>query len=434
MILRNFLPFLACLILTAYGTVSCTANTTAVKSTAATPPRIQSVPLESIKRPPGTLTTRKHSVEPSAEKVAEPPQSNPSVSSEKKLSAPPAREASKPETKTSAPNKALPRLEREVKRLAAQAGGTVGVGALHIESGQHFSFNGQKRFPMASAYKIPIAVQLLRRVDEGEVRLNQIVTLRSCDIHPGSGRLIKSFNKKEASYTVRELLELMLLISDNTASDALLKLAGGPAAVTSFMKTLGIEDITVSRSTLNMLADWRGIQELPSSEAFHVSTYNQLRDTVPASELETAQKRFYSDLRDSATPEGMTRLLAMIQDGTALSPESTSVLLKIMGRCQTGNSRIKRLIPPGMPVANKTGTIGPGMVNDAAILTLPGDAGHVALTIFIKASNAGVSQQEQAMAQISRYIYDYYYFQDMEPFEAAMNETCSLQNPESCSR
>jgi len=325
-------------------------------------------------------------------------------------------------------NEAQFRLEREVRRLAALAGGKVGVSALHVESGQRFSLNGTERFPLASAYKVPIAVQLLMRVDRGEVALDQRVTLRSCDIHPGSGKLIKTFKKPE-SYSVRELLELMLLVSDNSASDAVLKLAGGPKAVTESMQALGIKGMEISRSTLDMLADWRGIDDLSGGADFTVAKYNRLRDKVPTAALEAAQKRFYFDARDSATPETMTSLMALVCNGSALKPETTTVLLNIMARCQTGKSRIKKLIPPGMKVANKTGTIGNGIVNDVALLTLPDDAGHVAISVFIKASERDVAQQEQVMAHIARYCYDYYLFRGAVQASPSDTGSCQLRDP-----
>jgi beta-lactamase class A len=394
---RNFLNLITCVIAVSFFTVSCTAGKSFCQSPKNTSAVIQSKPLYS-KQDQGKGVFRQ---------------------SESKL------------TNKTDYDRPLRRLQCEVRRLAALAGGTVGLSALHIESGQHFSFNGGERFPMASVYKIPIAVQLLSRVDRGKVSLNQTVTLSSCDFHPGSGKLIQGFKKKKVSYTVRELLELMLLISDNTASDALLKLAGGPEAVTSFMKNLGISDIEVSRSTLNMLADWRGIKDLPAPEVFTLNKYNRLRDNVPAEALDEAQNCFFSDIRDTATPEAMTRLIAKIYNGTALKPESASILLEIMERCQTGKTRIRRLIPPGMAVADKTGTIGKGMVNDTAVMPHSVEAGHVALTIFIKTSEQNVSQQEQVMAQIARYLYDYFFFYGQTSSEAACDDSCR-QNGQSC--
>ncbi len=60
----------------------------------------------------------------------------------------------------------LERIEGEIRRAAQSAGGTVGVSAIHIESGRRVALNAGERFPMASTYKIPIAVQFLARVDQ----------------------------------------------------------------------------------------------------------------------------------------------------------------------------------------------------------------------------------------------------------------------------
>ena len=69
----------------------------------------------------------------------------------------------------------LSRLEREMARLAQVAGGVVGATAIHLETGRKASINGAERFPMASTFKVPIAVELLRRVDSGELRLDQMI-------------------------------------------------------------------------------------------------------------------------------------------------------------------------------------------------------------------------------------------------------------------
>jgi beta-lactamase class A len=68
----------------------------------------------------------------------------------------------------------LQRLERDIARLAKEAGGVVGVSATNIETGRRVSINGSERFPMASTFKVPIASQLLTRVDQGEIRLDRL--------------------------------------------------------------------------------------------------------------------------------------------------------------------------------------------------------------------------------------------------------------------
>ena len=81
------------------------------------------------------------------------------------------------------PDPNLVRLEREIGRLAPRAGGTVGVAAIHLESDRHVYLNGDVRFPMASTYKIPIAIHALRLVDEGVLSLDSMVALQAGDLH-----------------------------------------------------------------------------------------------------------------------------------------------------------------------------------------------------------------------------------------------------------
>jgi beta-lactamase class A len=162
-----------------------------------------------------------------------------------------------------AQDRSLKRLEREIARVSTIAGGSVGASVIHLETGRRVTLNGQERFPMASAYKIPIAIQVLQKVDDGELRLDQMVTLEAYDLHPGSGTLSVLFNKPGVALSIRNLMELMLLISDNAATDVLLHLAGGPEAVMARLKALGISGIDVSRPTVRLIADWAGIKQLP---------------------------------------------------------------------------------------------------------------------------------------------------------------------------
>ena len=94
------------------------------------------------------------------------------------------------------------RLEREVVRLAKITDGVVGLSALHIESNRRLTLHGEDRFPMASSFKVPIAVQLLARADRGEVRLDQMVNIETHDLHPGSGTLTSLFSKPGVSLRI----------------------------------------------------------------------------------------------------------------------------------------------------------------------------------------------------------------------------------------
>jgi beta-lactamase class A len=306
----------------------------------------------------------------------------------------------------------LVRVEREIERVSQIAGGVVGASAVHLESGRTVSFHGDERFPMASTFKIPIAVTLLHRVDVGEVKLDQMVEIHTSDLHPGSGTLTDLFRAPGTALSVRNLMELMLVISDNSAADILLRLAGGPEAVTARMRDLGISGVTVNRSTARLIADWSGVNSLPPENQWSPAMWRQVFDAVPSDEAKKAAEASDKDPRDTSTPGAMTSLLARVwlKDKEVLKPESADLLLDIMRRCETGQARLKGILPEGTEVAHKTGSIG-RTTNDVGIVTLPDNTGHVAIAVFVKASDNPVPARERAIAEIARTVHDFFLFE-----------------------
>jgi beta-lactamase class A len=305
----------------------------------------------------------------------------------------------------------LDRLQNEIARLAAISDGVVGVSAVHVESGRRISLHATDRFPMASTFKVPVAVQLLARVDSGEVTLAQMVHIEPGDLHPGSGTLNNLFNQPGVELSVRNILELMLLISDNSAADISLRLAGGGEAVTAKMRELGIDGISVNRSTAHLISDWIGAT-LPPEQDWTPEVFRSAYAAVTQEQRTAANDRFNQDPRDTAQPAAMAALLEKIYARKLLKPDTGDLLLDIMSRCQTGEARIRGILPPKTAVAHKTGSIG-GSINDVGILTLPDDAGHVVLAVFIK-QGSKEEVNERTIAQISRAIYDYFLFSPAE--------------------
>ena len=293
------------------------------------------------------------------------------------------------------------RLQNEITRLAKVTDGEVGLTAIHIESGRRVSFHETDRFPMASTFKVPIAVQLLSRIDRGEVRLDQMVTIEPHDLHPGSGEISNLLKQPGVVLSVRNLMELMLLISDNSATDIMLRLAGGPEAVTSKMRDLGITGINVNRPTVRLIAEWIGA-DLPPEQNWTPDLWSHLFQSVPPDTRKAAEAKFNTDPRDTAQPAAMADLLLKIYN------TKLELLLDIMRRCQTGDARIKGMLPPDTIVAHKTGSIG-GTINDVGIVTLPDNAGHVVLALFVKQGTKSEAS-EKAIAQIARTVYDYFLF------------------------
>jgi beta-lactamase class A len=311
---------------------------------------------------------------------------------------------------TSATDPGLARLEAEMTRLAAIAGGKVGVAAIHLETGREVVLNRGEPFPMASTFKVPVAVQLLTRVDSGQLRLDSMITLQPSDLHPGSGTLTQLFDDPGVSLSVRNLMELMLLISDNSATDIMLRTAGGSAPVNARLRALNVSGISVDRPTLQLIADAVGVTNLPPESELTPRAFNALMRGVSSDAQKAAAEAFYKDRRDTSTPDGMAKLLESVWRGRALSKASTDLLLDIMRRCETGPNRIKGLLTPDIVVRHKTGTLGIGVANDVGIIDLPNGAGHLVLTVFVKESTRSAELQERAIAQIARAAYDYFLF------------------------
>ena len=308
------------------------------------------------------------------------------------------------------PDPNLRRLESEIGRLSSISGGKVGVGIIHLESGRELFVNGSEPFPMASTFKVPIAVELLTRVQTGTVRLDSMITLRPTDLHPGSGTLTGLFNDPGVTLSVHNLLELMLLISDNSATDIMLNVAGGPAAVNARSTALGIKGVSVDRPTIQLIADVVGVKDLGAESSWSIAKFDSLSRTVTPAQRMGARTSFYQDRRDTSTPEGMARLLAKIWRGEALDAARTAQLLDIMLRCETGAARLKGVLPPNTAVRHKTGSLGIGVTNDVGIIDLPEGAGHVVVAVFVKEAMSDVASQERAIAQIARAVYDYFTF------------------------
>jgi len=311
---------------------------------------------------------------------------------------------------------ALDALQREWTRLARVANGVVGATVVHLQTGRSVSINASEGYPMASTVKVPLAVQLLSLVDEGKLTLDQMVTLRPQDLHPGSGTLSDLFRQPGVALSVRNLMELMLLISDNSATDVLLRLAGGADAVNARLRTLGIAGIRVDRSTALLIADAVGYRDkLPPEDQWTLEAFPRASRQLTPEQRRAANQRFQDDPRDTATPTGMAQLLSRIYNKDLFKPETAELLLDILRRCRTGEARLKGLLPRGTTVAHKTGSM-PMVVNDVGIITLPDQAGHLALAAFTKKCE-NAANAERAIAELSRSAHDFFLFHPKAPID-----------------
>lgn len=297
-------------------------------------------------------------------------------------------------------------LESRVAAIASRAGGTVGVGLRHLPSGETVLVRGRERFPMFSVYKLPISMALLKRVDEGAQSLDMKVKLDPSDMRPSQSTAISSrVQAGEWTFTVRDLIEAAIAASDNTASDAVLELAGGPQAVTAYVRGLGIADMRIDRPEVQMAADLYGVT-LPDPATWTVGRLTVLFRVPPAQRLAAARRYLHEDPRDTTTPEAALALLGRVHARDALRPDTAAFVVETMKKTTTGDRRIRGMLPPGS-VADKTGS-GSGTTNDVGIATLPNGKGHVLVAVFVRDSPQADAARERAIAEIARAAYDHW--------------------------
>lgn len=269
-------------------------------------------------------------------------------------------------------------LTDRVGRMASSIDATVGVAAMDLSNGRTLSIRGDERFPMASVYKFPIAEALLKKVTKGEIDLDKEVTIEPRDFAPGHSPLAASAHGKPVTLQVGRLLVLSLGESDNSASDALLKIVGGPGEVMKFLRFLGISGIDVSRTEKEIDAD-----------------------------LKKGTAAFLADERDTATPDSIRLLFRMMDErADGLSPFATRLETTIMAHSTTGKNRIAAGVPDAATVMGKTGTTAGGVVNDAALVRSPDGAHRVIIVVFTKGGKATEKEREAVIAKIAREIYD----------------------------
>lgn len=270
--------------------------------------------------------------------------------------------------------------------IAREAQGQVGFSAVLVETGERLHLQGSGRFPMQSVFKLPVALQVLHLVDEGRLRLDEAVRLDAADMRRGRSPL-RDQHPDGVTLTVEQLLEWMLVQGDNSAADALLRRGGGPAAVTARLRALHVTGVRVDRGEAELARD--------------------LMDGGPA-----AFDAYLADPRDTAQPDAMADLLAVIARGGALQPATHERLLRWLTDTQTGLQRIRALLPQGTVVADRTGG-GPdsrgvnSCTNDVGIVTLP-DGRHVALAVFVKASRASADARDRTIARLARAAFDHW--------------------------
>lgn len=289
--------------------------------------------------------------------------------------------------------KADAELDDQIAKIAEDAKGKVGVAAVVIETGDSALFNAGERFPMQSVYKLPISMAVMEQVKRGELDLDEKIGVTKEDmVRQGQRSPLRDANPNGGEFTIRELIRLALVESDGTASDVLMRVAGGANEIRSYLGLIGVQDMKVINTEKEIGRDWQTQYENWATPAAAVEL---LRSLCAA----------------ATDPQSGSSCFAVVPvDEPTQHYEKMRGLMYTMASSIPGAKRLKGLLPAGTVVAHKTGTGGTqngitGATNDIGLISLP-NGNHIAVAVFVSDSPADEKTRELVIAKIAKACWD----------------------------
>lgn len=264
-------------------------------------------------------------------------------------------------------------IKREISEIIATSGAEVGLSFHDLESGTLLEINEMTVMHAASLMKVPVMIEVFRRIDRGELDLEDLIPVQNnfTSIADGSSYSLYPENDSDPEFysfigqrrPVKELVERMITVSSNLATNILIDLVKAEAV----MKTLqefGIQNMKVLRGVEDSKAYERGLNNV-------------------------------TDARD------MRIVLETIVDGRAASPASCAAMIQIL-QAQKFRSGIPAGLSPEVKVGNKTGSI-TRIAHDAAIVFPPRRKPYI---LVILTRGLEEEDAERLMASLSSLIYE----------------------------
>ena len=231
-------------------------------------------------------------------------------------------------TTTIPPGKELTHLKTKLEEIASQekyAKVKPQGWFIDLDNGNYVNFNGDTSLPAASTIKIPVLVAFFEELDAGRIHLDEMLTMDEEIITGGSGSM--QYQKPGTKFSALETATKMIVISDNTATDMLVRRLGGKEILNKRFKEWGLTQTEIN----NHLPDLEGT--------------------------------------NTTSPKDLVKLLALVERGDLLTVRSRDRLLGIMQKTRT-----QTLLPQGLEqgaiISHKTGDIGT-ILGDAGIIDIP---------------------------------------------------------------
>jgi len=255
---------------------------------------------------------------------------------------------------------------------------TWGIYIKCLETGEEIAIDADRQMDTMSVIKIPLMAEAFHQIGEGKFQLTDRITLTKEAKQPGTG-IIRSLDPGVA-LTVKDLLTLMIIVSDNTATDLLYDKVGGVEPVNRLMKEWGFDSI---RATGKADVWFKALQAAPSAEAFH----------------RAAKTPF-----GLSSPRDMGKLLEKLEKGEAVSKEASAQMLQIM-RGQVYSSRLPRYVS-GYRIPHKTGDFLPYIGNDVGVLETQNR--HIVMSVFTANHFGAGDRLEDAIGRIAELTGNYF--------------------------
>jgi beta-lactamase class A len=272
----------------------------------------------------------------------------------------------------------IARLEASIQQVTKSVNATWGIYIKCLETGEEIALDADRQMDTMSVIKIPLMAEAFRQIEAGKFSLADRVALTDAAKRPGTG-IIRSLDPG-VQLTVKDLLTLMIIVSDNTATDLMYDKVGGTEPVNRLMETWGLNSI---RATGTADTWFKALRAAGSAETFH---------------------------REGKTPFGLSspsdmgRLLERIEKGEAVSKSASDQMLQIM-RGQVYSSRLPRYVT-GFRIPHKTGDFLPYIGNDVGILESP--TRHVVISVFTAHHYGAGVNLEDAIGRVAQLTANYF--------------------------
>ncbi len=265
-------------------------------------------------------------------------------------------------------------------RLLASCPCRIGVYLEDLDSGASYEHHADELFPTASICKVPVMITLYRQAGEGRLSLDERVRLGDDIGIWGTGAL--RLLRDAPDLTLRDYCRLMIDISDNMATDLLMRRVGFDA-INATMEALGCAHTRVNMTMaewMDLVCDMRGV---PCNHANYPELLRRYRQGHRNWNTLASQPSLDNNV---TTPREIGALMSAIHRGEVISPEASAEMLDILEAC-TDRSMIPSDLAWHVKVAHKVGS-GCGVKADAGVVYLPTGPLLVSVMLFDKAGGA----------------------------------------------